>query len=143
MTGIFLVRLCAVLAMLAGTQAPAWSQGASPGVARSAPAPPSSTPAQVLPPASAGRPTLILKPGDPVNVDEVMLPAKPAAVLSGTSTWEEGFGNLKNAFRRIEEELVRAGMAPAGRPLTLFLETEDLSFRYDAMIPVAQAPQGR
>jgi effector-binding domain-containing protein len=76
-------------------------------------------------------------PGDPSNAEEVTLPGKAAAVLSGTSTWDEGFSSLKNAFRKIEEELARAGIAPAGRPLAVFLQTDDLGFRYDAMVPVA------
>jgi effector-binding domain-containing protein len=82
-------------------------------------------------------------PGDPANADEVTLPGKPAAVLSGTSTWDDGFTNLKNAFRKIEEELTRAAITPAGRPITVFLETDDLGFRYEAMIPIPQAPEGR
>jgi effector-binding domain-containing protein len=110
---------------------------------RSAPAAPEapSTPAPRS--AAAARPTLVPQPGDPSNADEVALPSKPAAVLSGRSTWEDGFKNLRNAFRIIEEELTRAGIAPAGRPITVFLETEDMAFRYDAMIPIPEAAAGR
>jgi effector-binding domain-containing protein len=78
-----------------------------------------------------------------VDVDEVTLPDKPAAILSGTSTWDEGFSSLKNAFRRIEEELTRAGIAPAGRPVTVFLQTDDLGFRYEAIVPVPPGLEGR
>ena len=81
--------------------------------------------------------------GDPANVDEVTLPAKPAAILTGKSTWEEGFANLKTSFKRIEDELTKAGIAPAGRPLAVFLQTDDTSFNYEAMIPIAQPPEGR
>jgi effector-binding domain-containing protein len=109
------------------------------GGAAGAQAPPEAPPA----PAQASRPTLVPNPGDPANVDEVTLTGRPAAVLSGTSTWDDGFTNLKNAFRRIEEELTRAGIVPAGRPLTLFVETDDMSFRYQAMVPIPQAPEGR
>ena len=62
--------------------------------------------------ALSGLPTLVPNPGDPVNVDEVALKGKPAAILSGTSTWDDGFTNLKNAFRKIEEELTRVGDFP-------------------------------
>jgi effector-binding domain-containing protein len=93
-------------------------------------------------PTATARPTLLPNPGDPVNVDEVILPGKPAAILSGTSTWDEGFTSLKNGFRKIEEELTRAGIAPAGRPLTVFLQTDDLGFRYEAMIPVPPGLEG-
>ena len=126
---------------------PATAQAPAP-----APAVPPAAPAPATPPAAppssgsgaaAARPTLVPNPGDPVDVDEVTLPGKPAAIIAGTSTWDDGFENLKNAFRRIEEELTRAGIAPAGRPLTVFLQTDDMSFRYEAMVPIADAPAGR
>jgi effector-binding domain-containing protein len=82
-------------------------------------------------------------PGDPTNVDEVTLPGKPVAVLAGTSTWDEGFTSLQDAFRKIEQELTRAAIGPAGKPLTVFLETDDMGFRYEAMVPIPQAPAGR
>ncbi|HEY8380839.1 MAG TPA: GyrI-like domain-containing protein [Microvirga sp.] len=133
--------------------APAAPAPATPAPAAPAPATPPASPAPATPPAAtapspaapatAGRPTLVPGPGDPVNVDEVTLPAKPAAVLVGQSTWDDGFKNLKNAFRKIEEELTRAGISPAGRPLTVFVETEDMGFRYEAMIPIPEAPAGR
>jgi len=114
------------------------ASGAGPAAPRSAQAAPGTGAAP-----ARGRATLVPKPGDPLNVDEVTLPAKPSAVLAGTSTWDDGFTNLKNAFRRIEEELTRAGLAPAGRPLTLFLQTDDMSFQYEAMVPVERIPEGR
>ena len=78
-----------------------------------------------------------------MEVDEVTVPGKPVAVLSGTSTWSEGFTSLKDGLQRIEDELRRAGLAPAGRPLAVFVETDDMGFRYDAMVPIAQLPPGQ
>jgi effector-binding domain-containing protein len=100
------------------------------------------TPAPAAP-ATAARSTLFEGPGDPTNVEEGVLVAKPTAILSGTVTWEEGFTTLKNAFRKIEDELKKAGIAPAGRPVTVFVHTDDKGFRFDAMIPLAQLPEGK
>jgi len=94
-------------------------------------------------PAKAARPTLLPNPGDPVNVDEVTLPSKPAAVVAGISTWDDGLKSLTSAFKRVEEELAKAAIAPAGRPVTIFTETDDLGFRYEAMIPIEAIPEGR
>jgi effector-binding domain-containing protein len=115
------------------------SGGAAPAGPRSVQASPGTAPAGPARP----RPTLVPKAGDPLNVDEVTLSAKPTAVLAGTSTWDDGFTNLKNAFRTIEEELVRSGLAPAGRPLTMFIQTDDMSFQYEAMVPIDRIPEGR
>jgi effector-binding domain-containing protein len=131
MTSSNLSRFCALCLAFAVAAGPAWSQGAP------------SAGAQTAPPATGGRSTLVPQTGDPVDVDEVTLPAKPAAVLSGSSSWDEGFENLKKAFQRIEEELGKAGIAPTGRPITVFAQTDDNGFRYDAMVPIERAPEGR
>ena len=117
-----------LLVLLALSPAMAAAQPPSP--------PPPATPHATLP-------TLVPSPGDPGNADEVVLPSKPAAILRGTAIWDEGFNALKGAFRRIEEELARAAIPPAGRPLTVFVETDDLGFHYEAMIPIAAIPEGR
>jgi effector-binding domain-containing protein len=122
-----------------------------PGPVESAPlAPPPgvSAPAQAAPPSGTTRtvvplPTLVPNPGDPTDVDSVTLPGKPVAMIAGVSTWDEGFTSLVNAFRKIEEELTRAAISPAGRPLTLFLKTDDLGFEYQAMVPIPQPNTGR
>jgi effector-binding domain-containing protein len=119
-----------------------------PAPAQPAPAPAQpSAPAQPAPqnpaPMAAERPTLFPNPGDPTNVEEGVLVAKPTVLVEGKTTWDDGFTNLKAAFARIEGELKKAGIAPAGRPLTVFLHTDDAGFSYQAMIPVAQAPEGK
>jgi effector-binding domain-containing protein len=133
----------------AGAPAPA-SPGPAAPVPTPAPVPPPAaqapvpiTPAPAAPGATAERPTLVPTPGDPVNVDEVTLPGKPAAVRARTSTRDDGFENLKKAFQAIEAELRKAGIAPAGRPVAVFVETDDMSFRYEAMVPITGVPDGR
>jgi len=109
---------------------------------------PAPAPEQSIAPPPAGqaavgtpaRPTLIEKPGEPGDVDEVTLPAKPAAILSGKTKWEEAVPNLRQAFARIEADLAKIGVAPAGRPLAVFTRTDDDGFEFEAMMPVAAAP---
>ena len=45
-----------------------------------------------------------------------------------------------SSFRVLRQEAERARLPVAGRPLTLFLETDDNGFRYEAMLPVGPAP---
>ncbi len=137
-----LSRLGALILALALTPAPAWPQGSSPS-GPVEPAPPPVGAPQPTAPSANGRPSLVPNAGDPVDVDEVTLPAKLAAVLAGTSTWDDGFQTLKTAFGRIEAELAKAGIAPAGRPITVFVQTDDNGFRYEAMVPIERAPEGR
>lgn len=96
------------------------------------------------PPAGSGRPptlqTLVPAEGDLGDVDEVSLPAKPAAILSGKTSKEEAVAELKASFKRIEDDLAKAGIKPAGRPLAVFTGDEEEVLHYEAMIPIASVP---
>lgn len=135
------LRFCSLALVLALAPGALLAQ-TPPATGVPAPAPVQSSPLPA-PAAPGTRTTLFPSLGDQTDVDEGMLPAKPAAVLSGTSSWDDAFDNLKNAFVKIEDELRKAGIAPTGRPMTVFLETDDKGCRYEAMVPIAQAPEGR
>ena len=122
--------------------APAPAQPQAPATAQPAPQPATPAPPSAAP-VTAGRSTLFPNPGDPTNVDEGVLVSKPTVMIEGKSTWDDGFANLKSAFVKIEDELKKAGITPTGRPLTVFLHTDDSGFRYQAMVPVAQVPEGK
>jgi effector-binding domain-containing protein len=126
-------------------ETPAPATPAPPATAQPAPAPatPPAAPATPAPAQQAGRTTLFPNPSDPTGVEEGVLASKPTIVFTGTSTWDEAFTNLKNTFAKLEDELKKANIAPTGRPLTIFVETDDNGFKYEAMIPIAQVPEGK
>lgn len=80
--------------------------------------------------------TLAGKPGDPSDVDEVALVARPVLSLSGQASWDQGFQRLSESFALLRGEAGKANLAVAGRPLTLFVETDDNGFKFTAMLPV-------
>jgi effector-binding domain-containing protein len=154
-SGVLLVlALCSSVALAqtppaapppAAPEAPA-SAPATPPAAPQAPVDPQ--PAPATPPASApvqptARTTLFPGPSDPTGVEEGVLLSKPTVVLSGISTWDDAFDNLKNAFVKIEGAMKKAGIDPAGRPLTIFVDTDDNGFKYEAMVPIAKVPEGK
>jgi effector-binding domain-containing protein len=122
----------------AASQGPATAQPAPAAPTPTTPAPTTPAPAQ-----QTGRTTLFPNPSDPTGVEEGVLVAKPTVVLNGISTWDEAFTNLKNAFAKIEGALKKAGIAPTGRPLTIFVDTDDNGFKYEAMVPISQVPEGK
>jgi effector-binding domain-containing protein len=124
----------------AGAQAPAQPSPPQSTPAPAAPTIPATPPAATTPPIAAARTTLLPEAGDPANVDEVMLTAKPVLVVSGTSDWDNGLKNIRAAATRVEAELKRLGIAATGRPLVLYTQTNDDNFKFDAMVPVAAAP---
>ncbi|PVE24452.1 AraC family transcriptional regulator [Microvirga sp. KLBC 81] len=104
---------------------------------------PTPAPANPAPAQQTARTTLFPNPSDPTGVEEGVLTAKPAVVLAGTSTWDEAFDSLKNAVAKLDGELKKAGISPTGRPLTIFVDTDDNGFKFEAMIPIAQVPEGK
>ncbi len=98
------------------------------------------TPPVVSSPGADPNATLIGRPGDTMGVDPVVLVPKPALVITGQTTWDKGFETLAGVFRKLEGEAGRMGLKVAGRPLTYFAETDDIGFRFEAMLPVDRAP---
>lgn len=105
------------------------------GAAPSTPAPPAAaapaTPGQT----EAGPPA----DGDASTAEALDVVAKPAALYRGQSNWEEGYANLRAAFARLQDEIDKAGLKAAGKPLSVFVETDDDGFRFEAMIPLDDA----
>jgi len=79
-------------------------------------------------------------------VSEVTLPdsldlvAKPALIVHGKAQWETGYDEIRGAFTRGRAAAAKAGLTVTGYPLTVFVETNDASFIYDAILPLAAAP---
>lgn len=131
-------RTCTIVgALLAAALSGPASAQSPPATITQTPAPGPAAPAPAIP---TSRPTLVPDPGDPVNVDEVVLPEKPVLLFSGSGGWDDALKTLKDAFARIEAELGRQGIAPAGRPIAVFTQTTDDSFKFEALVPVAAAP---
>ena len=127
------------------TAAPTQSSAPQPAAPQiSMPAPPPASPVVVptnpIPPAApdADKPS-----GDASTAQTIDLPGKPAAVFTGRSNWEDGFASLTGAFKRVNDELTKNGLKPVGRPLAIFLETDDNGFRYEAMVLLAEKPAGK
>jgi effector-binding domain-containing protein len=79
-------------------------------------------------------------------VSEVTLPdsldlvAKPALIVHGKAQWETAYDEIRGAFTRGRAAAAKAGLTVTGYPLTVFVETNDASFIYDAILPLAAAP---
>ena len=65
---------------------------------------------------------------------------RPALSLEGQSSWDDSYTSIVDAFKRVKAEAERAGLKPTGRPVAVFLFTDDAGFRFRAMIPLAEEP---
>lgn len=69
--------------------------------------------------------------------------AKPTAMISAKAKWAEGFTAIKDAEDKLKAAVTQAGLKIAGPPLTVFTQTDDAGFSYEAMLPLVEKPQGK
>lgn len=117
--------------------APATPAQASPATPA---APPAAAPVQAPPQVQAPAPVQATPSAEASSGQAVDIPGKPAAIFAARAGWDEGFSAITNAFSRINGEIAKAGLKAAGRPLAVFLETDDNGFRFEAMVLLADKP---
>ena len=126
-------RLAVPIAMsmgliLAAAATPALAQGA---------APPAAPPALNLDKGpSAPSP---LKPGDAFG-ETVTLPERTIVFMKGHTNWDAAFDTLTDAFKSLNEYLDKQGIKPNGPFITIYTETDDTGFSFQAAAPVASTP---
>lgn len=119
--GAAIVSLACLLAPL-----PSAAQAPAPGGAPADPAQPDSATSQF---------------GQPVT-----LPDRTIVYLQGSGNWDSAFETLVDAFKSVYGYLEKEGIKPAGPPMTIYTQTDDVGFDYQAAVPITQElktqPQG-
>eukprot|EP01037_Dinobryon_pediforme_P013473 gene13473-13588_t len=143
----------APLATPAAPAAPVDTPVVTPPPAATPPAP-VTPPATVAPPVPATAPAPVLPkteitplPDQPAAVDASStpfdLPAKPVALLRGKANWEDGYKVIHEGFKKITDALAAEKIPVIGKPLAVFVETNDQDFKYEIMMPIEKAPEGK
>ncbi|HYC26374.1 MAG TPA: GyrI-like domain-containing protein [Roseiarcus sp.] len=109
----------------------------------SAPAPSASSPSAPTSPSPANPSSDNGQAPSESASQTLVLVGRPAAYIEGKANWDEGFSALMGAIGLINAEIGKAGLKSAGRPLGVFLETDDAGFRYRAMVPLESVPEGK
>lgn len=125
----FALSLTLLLALTSASPASAaitFAQNANPPAA----APPSAP----LPPAPSP-----LQQGDAFG-EQVVLPERTIIYLKGHTNWDTAFDTLVDAFKSLNEYFDKQGLKANGLPLTIYTQTDDTGFSFEAALPVAKAP---
>jgi effector-binding domain-containing protein len=136
----------ALVAMMAAVPA-GFAAAQTPPATPSAPAETPAVPAPATPaapnattPATPGADTPSVGDSSTSSVVVVDLAARPSLSYAGKSDWEDGYKNITDAIAKLRAEAARAGLKPIGHPLTVFLSTDDVGFRFEAMLPLDAPP---
>lgn len=73
----------------------------------------------------------------------VAVDARPAAVIKGQGKWEDAAKTISEALAKLNDAVGTAGLAVNGRPIAVFTKTDDAGFAFEAMVPLAAAPEGK
>jgi len=94
-----------------------------------------------VPTRSLAQTTVQTQPIDPFG-QEVTLAEQPIVYTAGTGEWDTALETLTEAFKSVKQFLDKAGLKAAGPPMTIYTAMDDVSFNFQAAIPV-QAPPSK
>jgi effector-binding domain-containing protein len=83
--------------------------------------------------------TVQTQPIDPFGL-EVTLSDKPIIYATGAGEWDTAYDTLKAAFKTVHDYLEKSGIKAAGPAMTIYTAMDDLSFSFQAAIPLAAPP---
>ena len=129
------------------------------GFAQETPATPPAPPAPAAPPAAKPQPPSstapapaapeAAKPGEPAPSGEastgetVDMPARPFAYIEGKADRDQIYSAILGSLGLVKRDMDKVNLAPAGRPIAVFVESDDTGFKYHAGYPLAAAPEGK
>ncbi len=126
------------------TQPAAPSAPAAP--AAQTPTAPAQTPAVQAPASGQGNPAPAApetKQGEASTGETVVLPARAFAYIEGKADRDGIYAAILGSLGLVKRDMDKAGVKPAGRPLAVFVESDDTGFRYHAGYPLETAPEGK
>jgi effector-binding domain-containing protein len=125
-------------AVPSAVQAPA---APSPVPAKPAEAPSATNPATAAP--DAANPAAPATSGEGSTGESVDLSARPFAYVEGKADKDEIYSAILSSLSSVKREMDKANLTPAGRPLAVFVESDDTGFKFHAGYPLAAAPEGK
>jgi effector-binding domain-containing protein len=119
------------------TQAPT-----APSPAPAKPEAPSATnPAPGAP--GASQPAESAPSGEASTGEAVDLPSRPFAYVEGKADKDEIYSSILGSLSLVKRDMDKANLTPAGRPIAVFVESDDTGFKYHAGYPLTAAPEGK
>jgi effector-binding domain-containing protein len=75
--------------------------------------------------------------------EAVDLPPRPFAYVEGKADKDEIYSSILGSLSLVKREMDKANLTPAGRPIAVFVESDDTGFKYHAGYPLTATPEGK
>jgi effector-binding domain-containing protein len=73
--------------------------------------------------------------------EDTTLTAKTIVYVKGNGVWDSAFDTISGAFKTLKTYIDKEGLKPDGPPLTIFTQTDDTGFQFQAAVPIAEPPK--
>ena len=121
---------------------PAAQAPAAPSPAPAKPEAPSATnPAPAAP--GAAPPAESTPSGEGSTGEAVDLPPRPFAYIEGKADKDEIYSSILGSLSLLKRDMDKANLTPAGRPIAVFVESDDTGFKYHAGYPLTATPEDK
>ena len=104
-------------------------------------APTQPLPSQLPPETPPPPPKATQPPAGEVVGEEITLNPKTIVYVQGNGNWDSAYETLVEAFKTLYGFLDKQGVKPSGPSMTIYTETDDTGFKFQAGVPVAEAPK--
>jgi effector-binding domain-containing protein len=81
--------------------------------------------------------------GEASTGEAVDFPPRPFAYIEGKADKDEIYGSILGSLSLVKRDMDKANLTPAGRPIAVFVESDDTGFRYHAGYPLTSVPEGK
>jgi effector-binding domain-containing protein len=155
-SGLIRFAIVGFLAVTAAVASHAAFAQQAPATMPSAPTPATPSPTPAVPPAAQAPSATNPAPGPPDATqpdstpsgeastgEAVDFPPRPFAYIEGKADKDEIYSSILGSLSLVKRDMDKANLTPAGRPIAVFVESDDTGFKYHAGYPLTSSPEGK
>lgn len=90
---------------------------------------------------SPGAPATSAEPAAEGFAEDTTLTARTIVYVKGNGVWDSAFATLSGSFKKLKTYVDKEGLKIDGPLMTIFTQTDDTGFQYQAAVPIAEAPK--
>jgi effector-binding domain-containing protein len=92
-------------------------------------------------PAAASPVDKSASPASEPFAEDTTLTAKTIVYVKGNGVWDSAFDTISGSFKKLKTYIDKEGLKTDGPPMTIFTQTDDTGFQFQAAVPIAEPPK--
>ena len=73
--------------------------------------------------------------------EDTTLTAKTIVYVKGNGVWDSAFDTISASFKKLKAYIDKEGLKTDGPPMTIFTQTDDTGFQFQAAVPIVEPPK--